>query len=115
MQTSVIVWRSILLLSLLIFPQMLGFLLYLRLTRFPRWIAHVLGVFAATFAFLYLSPILFFAGLREAQLRGELTCGMPAFGATILVLVGTGIQLLIASTVHLIAVAFARRYNQTGG
>jgi hypothetical protein len=100
MESLLIVWRLLLLLSLLIFPQLLGVLLYLRLVRFPRWLARILAVLGVVSAFFYLSPIFFFAGLREAQLRGE-GCGMPALAATFMVLIGTGFQLFIAVVLQL--------------
>jgi hypothetical protein len=60
-------WRLILLMSLFVFAQLLGVLLYLRLSRLPSWLAHVIGVVGSTLVFFYLSPVFFFAGLREAQ------------------------------------------------
>ena len=98
---SLLVWRLLLLLSLFVFPQLLGVLLHLRLTRFSRWLACVLGIFGAALTFFYLSPIFFFAGLREAQLRGEVNCGMPALAATVMVLLGTGVQFFTAAAIHL--------------
>ena len=87
-------------LSLFVFTQLLGVLLYFRLARLPKWVAFIFCVVGTTFAFLYLSPLYFFAGLREAQLRGELNCGMPAAAAAVMVLIGTGFQLFIAAAIH---------------
>ena len=100
MESLLIIWRLLLFLGLLIFPQLLGVLLYLRLVRFPIWPARILAVLGAVFAFFYFSPIFFFAGFREAQLRGEV-CGMPALAATFMVLIGTGFQLFIAVVIQL--------------
>jgi hypothetical protein len=53
------------------------------------------GVVGSTLVFFYLSPVFFFAGLREAQLKGEVTFGMPALGGLVLVLFGTAVQVLL--------------------
>lgn len=102
MESLVTVWKLLLLLSLFVFTQLLGVLLYYRLSRLPKWLARGLGLLGATLAFFFLSPLFFFAGIREAQLRGEvISCGMPAMAATVMVLIGTGIQLLIAAAIQL--------------
>lgn len=101
MESLLIVWRLLLLLSLFVFTQLLGVLLYFRLARLPKWLARGFCLVVAGIAFLYLSPMFFFAGLHEAQLRGEVTCGMPAVAATFMVLIGTGLQLFIAAAIHL--------------
>jgi hypothetical protein len=92
MESLFIVWRFLLLASLFAFPQLLGILLYFRLRRAPRWIAAIAGTLAPAFFFLWLGPILLFAGVREASARGE-GCGMPAFGALLLLFAGTTIHL----------------------
>lgn len=101
METLFFIWQWLLLLSLFAFTQLLGILLYFRLARLPKWLARGFCPLATALAFLFLSPIFFFAGLREAQLRGEVNCGMPAMAATLMVLIGTGIQLFIAAAIHL--------------
>ena len=100
METLFIIGRWLLFLSLFGFTQLLGVLLYYRLTRLPKWLARGFCVVVTGFAFLFLSPIFFFAGLREAQLRGEINCGMPAMAATLMVFIGTGFQLAIAAAIH---------------
>lgn len=92
MQTLLTVWRLILLAGVLVFPQLLGVLLYFRLRRAPRWLAFIAAALFPAIVFFFLSPIYFFAGIREAYARGEL-CGMPAMAATILVFGGTIMQL----------------------
>ena len=100
MDALLFVGRLLLLLSVFAFTQLLGVLLYFRLARLPKWLARGLCVLGAAFAFLYLSPIFFFAGIREAQLRGDVNCGMPAVAAAFLVLIGTALQLIIAAALH---------------
>lgn len=99
MQTATIVWRLLLLISTFVFPQVLGVLLYFRVTRFPRWVAFTMGVLSPAALFFCLAPSFFFAGLREAQLRGEM-CGMPAVAAGFLFLMGTAAQVLVALVVQ---------------
>ena len=95
------VWRLLLLASLFVFPQLLGILLSLRLSRFPRWIGRVLGVLVPALSFFFLAPHFFFAGIREAAAKGDLNCGMPAMAAAFMLLIGTGIHLLIALVIQL--------------
>ena len=102
MNSMVMIWRWLMFLSVLIFPQLLGVLLYLRLSRLPGWLARGLAILAPAVVFFFLSPFFFLAGIREAQLRGETSsCGMPALAAAFLILVGTLLQLCIAPGVHL--------------
>jgi hypothetical protein len=108
MESLFIISRWLLLLSVFVFTQLLGVLLYFRLTRFPKWLAHSLGVVAAALAFFFLSPLFFFAGIRDAQLRGEVTCGLPALAAAFMVLFGTGFQLFVGVAIH---VWWARKYR----
>ena len=102
MESKFVVWRLLLLTSLFVFPQLLGVLLSLRLSRLPRWIVRVLGVLVPALSFFFLAPHFFFAGIREAAARGDLTCGMPAVAAGFLLLPGTGIHLVIALVVQVL-------------
>ena len=96
-----IVWNWLTLLSVFIFPQLLGLLLYFRISRFPRWVARVVGVFGPAFAFFYLSPLFFFAELRQAEHNREMACGMPALAAAFMSLFGTVVQFCTAAAIHL--------------
>ena len=96
-----IVWRWLLLISTFGFPQVLGVLLYFRLIRFSSRLACVLGVLTPAALFFYLAPSFFFAGLREAQLNGEVTCGMPAVAAAFMVLLGTAAEVCVGLIVQL--------------
>jgi hypothetical protein len=100
MESALIAGRLLLLIGTFVFPQLLGVLLHFRLTRFPRWIAFTLGVLTPTALFFFLAPSFFFAGLREAQLKGEVTCGMPAAAAAFLVLLGTVAQVFVSLLVQ---------------
>lgn len=95
MESLVIAWRYLLLISVFAFPQLLGILLYFRLGRAPRWMAVIAGVMSPAIVFVLLAPIFIFAGVREAYARGE-ACGMPALAAVIFLFFGTIIQLVLA-------------------
>lgn len=94
MESLVTAWRFVSLISIFAFPQLLGILLYFRLSRTPRWVAVLAGVIAPAISFVFLAPIFLFAGVREANARGEV-CGMPAFAAIMLLYIGTLIQLVL--------------------
>ena len=59
------------------------------------------GVLTPAALFLYIAPTFFFSGLREAQLRGEVTCGMPAAFAGLMVLMGAAAELFVGLLVQL--------------
>ena len=94
METLLIVGRFLLFGSVLIFPQLLGILIYYRLSR-ARWIAAISASLLPAIIFFWLAPIFFFAGIREAYARDHSGCGMPALAATFFVLAGTVCQLLV--------------------
>lgn len=102
MQSSFVVWRFVLLLGLLTFPQLLGVLLYFRLSRFSRWLARFLAFLCPALVFIYLSPIFFFGRVSEAQVNGEAACGTSMIGFVFLIYVGTVVQLLTALVIQVI-------------
>ena len=99
METLIIAGRLLETASVLIFPQLLGVLLYIRIRRL-KWFARIVAVLVPSLVFFFLSPIFFFAGIREAQARDELTCGMPALGALMLVFIGTLLEFGGALILH---------------
>jgi hypothetical protein len=107
MDSLVKAWGFFLLVSVFVFPHLLGILLFYRLNRAPGWIARIAAILAPAALFFWLAPILFFAGLREAAARGEMNCGMPAVAAGIILLFGTGVQIVVGLITH--AVLAARR------
>ena len=84
-------WRFLLLAGVFVFPQLLGVLLYYRLSRAPRWFVFIAGALVPAMLFFWLAPIFFSAGLREPHARGG--CGMPALAAAFFLLAGTMLQL----------------------
>ena len=92
METLLIVWRFLLLAAILVFPQLLGILLYFRLSCVPRWVAAIAAALAPAVFFFWFTRLLMMVQLRAAYARGE-RCGMPAVAAGFLLLAGTTIQL----------------------
>ena len=92
MESLLIVWRFLLLAAILVFPQLLGILLYFRLSRVPRWVAAIAAALAPAVFFFWFTRLLMMVQLRAAYARGE-RCGMPAVAAGFLLLAGTTIQL----------------------
>jgi len=95
MESLLIAWRFLLLTSIFAFPQLLGILLYFRLTRVPRWAASISAALAPGVLFFWLAPILLFSGMREAYAAGEIRCGMAAMAALLVLFAGTIIQVVL--------------------
>ena len=108
MQSLLIAWRFLLLAGIFAFPQLLGILLYFRLSRAPRWVAAIVSALAPAVFFVFLAPIFLFAGVREAYARGEM-CGMPAWGALLVLFAGTIIQLVLGMFTQVALSARRRR------
>lgn len=106
MESFVIAWRLFLLLTIFAFPLLLGLLLYYRLGGAPRWLAGMAVILAPAVFFVLLAPIYLFAGIRGAHASGE-SCGMPAFGAILLLYTGTALQLVMG--VWMLAALTVRR------
>ena len=104
MDSLIIIWRLLMLASIFVFPQLLGVLLYYRLTWAPRWVAAIVGTVAPGVLFVFLGPIFLFAGIKPHD-----TCGMPAFGALLMLFAGTIIHLGVGLFVQLALVARRRR------
>ncbi len=101
------IWKLLLVAGNLVFPQLLGVLLYFRLSRVPRWIAAIAAALAPAVFFFWFTRLLMIAGFREAYPHGT-NCGMPALAAAVLLLAGTTIQ-LIGGVFTQIIFALARR------
>lgn len=95
MSSLSIAWNWFLLATVFAFPQLLALLLYFRLARAPRWVAVSIGILAPAVFFVFLAPVLLFAGIREAQARGQGGCGMLAMGVILLMYAGIVVQLAL--------------------
>lgn len=91
----------------LVFPQLLGILLYFRLSRVPRWVAAIAAALAPAIFFFWFTRLVMIAGFRAAYPHGT-TCGMPALAAALILLGGTIIQLIFGVFTQII-LAMARR------
>ena len=101
METSRQIWALLSLLSVIAIPQLLGVLLFFRLVRFSRWLAFIFGTLAPPLVFFFLVRLIVSAGFRAAEADGPDGCGMAAFAAAIMILMGTAIHLVSAFGVHL--------------
>ena len=108
MQSLLIAWRVLSLVSIFAFPQLLGILLYFRLRWAPRWLATIVGILAPVVLFVLLAPIFLYAGAREAAARGE-GCGMLAFGAFLMWAAGTLIELGLGVVTQIVLATRRRR------
>jgi hypothetical protein len=95
METLLIVWRLLVLAGILVFPQLLGILLYFRLSRVPRWVAAIAAALAPAVFFFWFTRLLMIAEFQRANPSGHATCGMPAMAAAFLLLAGTAVQLIV--------------------
>jgi hypothetical protein len=91
----------------LVFPQLLGILLYFRLSRVPRWLAAIAAALAPAVFFFWFTRLVMIAGFREAYPHG-MNCGMPALAAAFMLLAGTILQ-LIGGVFTQIILAIVRR------
>jgi hypothetical protein len=107
MQSLLIMWRLLFLASIVVFPQLLGILLYFRLSRAPRWVAAIVAAVAPAVVFFWLDRIFLMVALREVYARGE-RCGMPAFGAILILFTGTAIQLVLGIITQAVLAASRR-------
>ena len=106
MQSFLIAWRFLLLISTFAFPQLLGILLYYRLTWAPWWLAAIVAALAPAGLFFWLARIILAAGLREAFPEG-MRCGMPIVVAIMALYAGTIIHFTLGVVTQ--AVLAARR------
>lgn len=107
MESLIVAWRFLVLISFFALPQLLGILLYFRLSRAPRWVAVIAGAVAPAVVFFLLARIFIVAEIREIQARGDM-CGMPIVAALILLYMGTIIQLVLGLVSQLILRAIRR-------
>lgn len=105
MQSLLIAWGFLSLASTFAFPQLLGILLYFRLRWAPRWVAAIACTLAPAIFFILLAPIFLFAGMRDND-----TCGMPAFGAILILFAGTIIQLVLGLFIQMFLLASRRKH-----
>ena len=107
MESRLIAWNLLWLAGMFAFPQLLGVLLYFRLSRAPRWVAAIAASLAPAAIFFWLARITLLADLHEVYARGE-PCGMPALAAAFFLLAGTTVHLVVGPITQ-VAFAVSRR------
>jgi hypothetical protein len=100
METIQITWNLLSFFSLFAVPQLLGVLIYLRIRRFQRVLAHVSGFLLTTTSFIGL--FFFLLVYLPAKAHPDEKCGLPMMGAIFTLLFGTVITLLLSLTIQLI-------------
>lgn len=100
METFQIIWNFTSLFSVFAVPQLLGVLVYFRLRRFRKILAHIAGFLLTTTSFLCLS-YLFFLYL-PAKAHPEERCGLPLMGALFVTMGGFVITVFISLIIQLI-------------
>jgi len=79
METLLVVWRFLLLAVILIFPQLLGILLFFKLSRVPRWIAAIAAGGAHVLALKSDGTVLGWGANTDGQLgNGETAVTTPS-------------------------------------
>lgn len=86
------IWSFVLLFSTLLFPQLLGVLLFFLLKGRPHFLAHSLSFVAPILlSILFIWMIYIY---RYYQAHPDERCGGPLLGALLLMLLGVGLQLV---------------------
>jgi hypothetical protein len=89
------VWQLFLFFSLISLPQLLGVLVYFRLRRFQKLLAHILGFLTPPGLFFYFSWLFWiYVPYQNHVFDGG--CGMPLLAASIMIFSGTGIQVVFS-------------------
>ena len=100
METILIISRTLFLIWLLLFPQMLGLALYFRLRRLPSWVSRTLAALAPAVVYFFIAIPFWFAGMKEAELRGEYVCGLAVMAGVTIVFMGSVLELFIGVIVQ---------------
>lgn len=101
MEQSSQIWALLTWVSVMAIPQLLGVLLFFRLTRYSRWLALLFGTLAPPLLFFSLVASITSASFRAAEAKGPVPCGNAAVAVGIIILLGTAIHLVGAFGVNL--------------
>ena len=96
MQTILTLWRLLQMFGMIGVPQLLGVLAYFRLRKYHDFLAHLTGFLIPPILFLYLSRVMFSSSVQEIQAQGERVCGTFAGMMVLMILFGTGIQIILS-------------------
>jgi hypothetical protein len=100
-------WNFLLLGGLIAFPQLLGVLVYFKLRPVHRWLGRVAGTLLPVILFIGFSWMIFV--YRYYKLHPDDSCGGQLFGASLLVLVGSAIEIGLSVVVQVLLYRAARR------
>ena|ERR1041385_4029026 len=109
METLHVIWNFASLFSVFAVPQLLGVLVYFRLRRLRKLLAHIAGFLLTTTSFLCLS-YLFFLYL-PAKAHPEEGCGLPLMGALLMTMGGTVMTISISLAVQAILMQRTRKLS----
>jgi hypothetical protein len=90
MEAVQIIRNFVFLFSTMLFPQLLGVLLFFRLKGRPHFLAHALSFVTPILLSMFFAWTIFM--YRYYQLQPDERCGGPLLGALMLMLVSAGLQ-----------------------
>jgi hypothetical protein len=99
--------RLAVLLLLCVLPQLGGWLAYRQIAQRQKLVAHLLGLLTPPLVFFYWARWL--AEPTPEQIKAMGGCGMPLMAISMLILLGTAMQLLVAAIIQLYAEAKAKK------
>jgi len=91
-------WNFLLLFCLIAFPQLLGVLVYFKLKPVHRWLARVAGTLLPVIVFIGFSWMVFI--YRYYKLHPDDRCGGQLFGASLFILIGTVLEIVLSVVVQ---------------
>ncbi|HZI47766.1 MAG TPA: hypothetical protein VFD75_08200 [Pyrinomonadaceae bacterium] len=107
------IWGFLLLGTMLVFPQLLGVLLFFLLKGRPHFLAHVLSFITPVLFSIFLTWLIFI--YRYTQAHPHDGCGMPILGGVVIMLFGGCLQLIFGAfsqvILHSRAAICARRLS----
>ena len=100
METLTTIWNFLLLGCLIAFPQLLGVLVYFKLKPVHRWLGLVAGTLLPVILFIGFSWMIFI--YRYYRLHPDDSCGGQLFGASLIVLMGAVLEIVLSVVVQVL-------------
>lgn len=95
METLHTIWGFILLGTMLVFPQLLGVLLFFLLKGRPHLLAHALSFITPILVSLFFTWMIFIYQFYQAHPHES--CGMPVLGGLVIMLFGGCLQIVFGA------------------